>query len=399
MPVTNSVFRAVKRDQGSVLIMALILVVFLGALSASSYLVAFHNVKHSSFMKTHDDLRLYVDSALELSLYDLEKAISGYEGKVGTTAWTPLDDLGMDGIGSTLDYGEGDSIPTPGEPNVVGVPIGLISEGVSVISHVEDTAWGDVKRVISTAYRGTQQVTIEVYASNGTISVPDVGAIYIEPDVLLDLKGNAFTIDGRDTNMDGSAGSEADKWGIATHDGDASYITNIVDQIPVAQQGQVYGQGGSPSVGGPETIDIDTLFDKAMALATQTVSPGVYTNVAWGTLASPEITYVNGDLSLAGNGSSTGILLVDGNFSMAGAHTFNGLVIVRGDVRQVGGGSAVHVFGSLMVTDSISVVDDPDITVTGTADIKYSYEALTMVQGMLTAMATKYTVVYRKYMR
>ena len=47
-------------------------------------------------------------------------------------------DLGEDGIGTTGDHGEGDGIPTPGEPNVAPVAVGSDVAGANLIVHVSD---------------------------------------------------------------------------------------------------------------------------------------------------------------------------------------------------------------------------------------------------------------------
>jgi hypothetical protein len=60
-----------------------------------------------------------------------------------------------------------------------------------------------------------------------------------------------------------------------------------------------------------------------------------------GTLASPVINYVNGNLDISGNWSGAGILAVTGNLTFSGNSTYNGVIYVVGTgvYLQNGGGS------------------------------------------------------------
>jgi hypothetical protein len=383
------------------MILAVVMVFFLAALSMAQFTIVQKNLQQSDFMTTVDDLRSYADSAAFLSIHDLNYDISGYDGKIGTTAWTVLNDVGMDGIGGTLDKGEGDGYPTPGEPNLNPGTIGPASLGVNIIVHTADSSWANTKRVIATAYRGSSMATVEAYAQAAAASIPRVGAVFIKPDVALDLNGNAFTIDGRDTNPDGTPGDGPDTYGIATSVGSpaGSNTTAIVDQIPANRQDQIYGIGGEPSVGeSTEDFDLDALFNQLAGRANNNLAPGNYANQTIGTASDPMITLVSGDIHLSGQGAGQGVLLVDGNMTMSGQFTFVGVVIVRGDVRQTGGGSGVHVYGSLMVSQSITVVDDPELTVSGQADIIYCSAAIEGVEELLS-QSGGYAVVYWNYLQ
>jgi hypothetical protein len=138
-------------------------------------------------------------------------------------------------------------------------------------------------------------------------------------------------------------------------------------------------------------IDIDGLFDAFKAVSTHTYAAGTYSNATWGSLGGMQISYVDGNLHLSGTGTAAGVLLVDGSLDVTGQFTHYGLVIVRGDVKFSGGGSGTHVFGSVMVGESLTALEVEDMTVSGTADLFYSSETLGMISNM---MKPRYAVAH-----
>jgi hypothetical protein len=63
-----------------------------------------------------------------------------------------------------------------------------------------------------------------------------------------------------------------------------------------------------------------------------------------GTLASPRITYINGDLTLSGNQTGAGILVVTGTLTASGNISFSGAIYVvgEGNYQWNGGGSGQY---------------------------------------------------------
>jgi len=64
-------------------------------------------------------------------------------------------------------------------------------------------------------------------------------------------------------------------------------------------------------------------------------------NAALGTSASPQVTVVNGDLTLSGTATGAGILLVTGTLTFKGDFTYDGVILVIGNgiFQQEGGGT------------------------------------------------------------
>jgi hypothetical protein len=74
----------------------------------------------------------------------------------------------------------------------------------------------------------------------------------------------------------------------------------------------------------------------------------------YGTSASPQITYVNGDFNF-GNSSGAGVLVVTGTLNMDGAANFNGLILVIGQgALSVGGGGGGQINGTIFLADTNS---------------------------------------------
>ena len=378
------------------MIIALMLSFLMVALSTAQFSVLQKNSQQGQFYIAMEELQSYADSGIRMALHDLSYSVSGNDGKMGTLLWTPANDIGRDGIAATFDIGEGDGIPTPGEPNIVPVSIGTAGEGVNMIVYTEDTAWSEVKRIVATTFTAEAATTLELYAKKEITKLPQLPAIYIDPDVVLDLKGKSFKIEGKDTDPDGTPGTGDPTYGIATEEAPnpGDNLAAIMDQIDSSWINQVTGYGADPSVGEmAERIDIDKLFKSLEARKTNEVSPSTHTGVSWGSMDNMEVTYSKGDLHLTGKGTGSGVLLVDGNLTMSGQFKFDGLVIVRGDVRQTGGGSGTHVYGSLLVKEVFSVIDETELTVTGNADIYFSNKTLAGVDKLLSG-SSPYSILF-----
>src|SRR5438477_5206735 len=122
-------------------------------------------------------------------------------------------------------------------------------------------------------------------------------------------------------------------------------------------------QYGSPSVGnvGSQLTMLDTVGGlEALASAVTLVAGNennVYGNnpssiVNPGTDANPQMNVVNGDLTLPGGWTGSGILLVTGNITFQGNPNYDGIILVigKGSVVKNGGGNGV-VNGSMLVAN------------------------------------------------
>jgi hypothetical protein len=378
------------------MILSLLLLTFMVALATAQFSVTQKNIQSANYFLSYSDLHACAESGVDLALHDLKYTLTANGGKIGTVNWTTANDLGRDGIAGTYDDGEGDGIPTIGEPNVAPVSMGPSSVGARLAVWVGDTATPDVYRVVATASNADATATVDTYTRKNIITIPKVGAVFVDPSVALDLKGNSFTIDGRDYNPDGTISAGAPVPGIATTVGAPPGMNKIalLAQIPVEAYDQVIGSGGNPSLGENSSFDLHTIFDTFKAIATQSLPGGTYSDPDMGNSAADDyrITYINSDVHFSGKGQGAGILVVEGSVTISGQFDFDGLVLVKGDVRLSGGGSKTHVYGSLMVEQSITAVDTgSDLSVSGSADIRFSSEVLNKVS---TQLPLSYSILY-----
>jgi hypothetical protein len=80
--------------------------------------------------------------------------------------------------------------------------------------------------------------------------------------------------------------------------------------------------------------------------------PGTACTGTYGTVASPQITYVNGDVTLTGG---AGILVVTGTLTFNGHMQFDGLILVIGQGKVLVNGAAdVQIFGAVFVAQTNS---------------------------------------------
>jgi hypothetical protein len=122
--------------------------------------------------------------------------------------------------------------------------------------------------------------------------------------------------------------------------------------IPANRLNHYLGSGGTPSVGDissllPPTEQTPANLNDVVSKITQ-VANNVITGPAnsltaaqLGTASNPQITVVNGDLTLTGNNTGYGILVVTGQLTFSGNTGWRGIVLVvgQGSMLENGGGN------------------------------------------------------------
>src|SRR5262245_5547784 len=124
MKRTSKFMTRLSSEQGTILLLCVLIIFFLGALGAAFTAVVQKNVAQGRFFSNLGALRRYAESGVNLALHELSYNVSGGDGQIGTELWTATEDSGRDGQPATSDEGERNGIPTPGEPNLAAVPIG-----------------------------------------------------------------------------------------------------------------------------------------------------------------------------------------------------------------------------------------------------------------------------------
>lgn len=227
--------------------------------------------------------------------------------------------------------------------------------------------------ITSTGHFGDVTHQAIVKAARDPVNLPpSLGAIYIVSDVLaLKLNGN-LEIDGNDTNIDGSPGSEPSLPGVILDEpSDSAYfLNNIKPKI----EKDIEGFGGSPSVySSPDTIDWEKVTMNLIFAADITVSSGTYSSgIHFGTPTDPKITFMNGDIHLSGTCDGDGIMIINGNLTMSGDFTYRGIILIYHESSiecQITGNGGIY-------GTTILVGSDVDLHATGNAAFYYSSEAI-----------------------
>lgn len=145
----------------------------------------------------------------------------------------------------------------------------------------------------------------------------------------------------------------------------AAAVTTVDSQIakPNNYQGTNWVNNTTPSVGvvplltsqnwsNPTTLNN---LASEMANVADVTCPGnaACTSGTYGTDATPQVTYVNGDFTMGSGTSGAGVLVVTGNLTINGKMEFDGLVLVIGEGSvTVGGGGDGTIFGEMFVANT-----------------------------------------------
>ncbi len=191
------------RQRGNALLMSFLLVTTLAALATAHLAVVERNSRQAGFLHSWQLLHRHCESGIHLALHELTYSTGKGDGKIGTELWTTANDVGRDGSPATFDEGERDGIPTPGEPNLAAIQVGLDALGMQLLVLTTDTAWTDVKRIVATSYDATAIAGQEIYALRRLFNLPGVGTVFLQPEVNIDINGNAFSVSGTDMNPNG----------------------------------------------------------------------------------------------------------------------------------------------------------------------------------------------------
>jgi Tfp pilus assembly protein PilX len=176
---------------------------------------------------------------------------------------------------------------------------------------------------------------------------------------------NAFTVSGNDANLGlfgNGTGCPAtpgpSQYAVGGYDGTS--VSTLVTAIP--KPAKYVGLPGSPSVGNVSSYlsNLSTV-DGLQALVNSVTAAADPANIYngntssltnLGTSSSPVINVVNGDLTIGGGLTGTGILLVTGTLTMSGNPSYTGIILVIGKgvfVKNGGGNGTMD--GSILVAN------------------------------------------------
>jgi len=166
---------------------------------------------------------------------------------------------------------------------------------------------------------------------------------------------NNYGVSGIDSHTDNSTGKSCGSGQPslpAIGAWDNSAVTSLVNAIPSKRADNYVGSGSTT----PDVENINSALSSqwktvdglnaVVTTLTNLASPsnvysGNQSNINVGSDASPQITVVNGDLTLSGKTTGAGILLVTGTLNFNGNPSFDGIVLVigKGSMSVSGGGN------------------------------------------------------------
>jgi Tfp pilus assembly protein PilX len=199
----------------------------------------------------------------------------------------------------------------------------------------------------------------------------------------LTLDGTGDTASMPSSNNFGISGTDVGGCGATTTNpavpaigvGSNADVTTVAGAIPNNRKNNYTGSGGSnpdvenDSASLPMNLQsvssLQALVSTVKANVTQPVITGPATNIAnAGTLANPQIIYVNGDLTLTGAVTGYGMIVVTGTFTASGNVGWNGLVLVVGKGNFVGSGGGGNVYnGAILVAKTVDSMGNPLATI------------------------------------
>jgi hypothetical protein len=201
--------------------------------------------------------------------------------------------------------------------------------------------------------------------------------------------GKSFFIDGHDYIPSGKFGAPGPYPAVVglgvQKQKIADYLKSQITTNGVANL--VQGKTTNPSVGLYHDMDLVQLRNFYVNLYTRKLPVGKYTgNATYGTLASPEIVWVPGNLEWNGTIEGAGILIVDGTLIMKGNISWQGIVLaLAGNVTfDLGGTGDPHIMGTVLVGNNVSSITK--VNVTGNPSIRYSYTVLQTILANLNLL-------------
>jgi len=237
------------------------------------------------------------------------------------------------------------------------------------------------------------KVVTKIEKIGGMPKVPSAMGFYTDT-VSFNANGSAFAINGNDTKIDGTAGYGKSLSGITVTGSDAQ--TTITDAMNSNQQNKVTGSGNyTPNILYNSNLTNTSLkndVQKYIAQADTTYYAGTYDGTQFGTESNPQITIVNGDITVGGTSGGYGIMIVENasKIDVTGDFTFNGLIYMQGGMFQSKGN--IYIYGSLQF-GSTSSTKFSGAQVSGNVHVNYSTQAFQKVEN---GMPHKFSIRYVK---
>ena len=300
------------------------------------------------------------------------------------------------------DNDDGDGDPLSDADSVVILRVMGVHRGSAAEGSVYGTTTQNAVAIIETTLR-----------RDSTFNFDEAFTVY-GPDVVIDYNGNTFDLDGRQHDLNGNviAGASKPGLGVMNHNpGAGNAATTAATAFAALQAMQMDNLVGEDGDFGPlpslkdttdsvltsSDPDAANIFDpnwlmsfvaQLSAFADNDLPAGTYNGQTWGTDASPEITFIDGNARLGGSGTGAGLMVVKGDLEYSGAFTYTGLIFSLGGQLTMNGANKTMV-GGTFIADIIDNGDGtydygvPDITFNGNSNFLYSAQAISLAYDLL----------------
>ena len=237
------------------------------------------------------------------------------------------------------------------------------------------SAVGQSRRVISAKLGKTGPFTC------GAIDLPNTG-------LSANFQGDAFTVDGHDYAIGSNSPitGATPTLGISTRSQtDANAVISALNNRELDNVQGTTVPNQVPSIAtcvGPSADRVRNVIVPNI-LGQPGVQPStdntINGNAQFGSVASPQVTYFNGNTEIKANGnaSGAGIMIVNGGLTIQGSFSFTGLIIVTGTTQITSVTGNALVYGAIWTTDL-------NLSVGGSAAVRYSNAALQLANGIPT---------------
>ena len=258
-----------------------------------------------------------------------------------------------------------------------------------------------------------RMVQVEVAEDTFQFTAPAALTLDGTGDVFATGTSSQFGVNGNDSNAvcGGTVGANVPAVGVPSDTDKTSTITQIATAVNNNLNKEGNYQSGSNTT--PDVQNVSTVLPSSMvtkgsltdlmstikADVTQPVINGPATDSSFtspGTLAAPQIIYVNGDLTLSGNFTGYGILVVTGQFTAKGSNTWNGLVFVVGSGQVVDKGTSVFNGAMVVANTTGSTLGAPNVDVSGGGHGGVNYSSGCIVQA--SQLTTFHVISMRELM-
>ncbi|MBI3765115.1 MAG: hypothetical protein HY277_01260, partial [Ignavibacteriales bacterium] len=176
---------------------------------------------------------------------------------------------------------------------------------------------------------------------------------------------------GENYNMDGSRGNAAD-------DTIGVTVTTAAESVLVAgYDSKITGDPNNIRVMPPDNPA--NYVNEYISGADIVFPNGSNNNGNYGTKANPVLGYADGSVTFGGNGTFYGVLIIHGAVEFVGTFKMYGLIIAYGESNTVEVNADLgtpQIYGGLLATGPVG----SQFEMKGTADMRYSKEALTMAK-------------------